>query len=138
MTTRNTFGGSRSAAWLVAALLGTSGPAFASEALAKKYACLACHAVASKLVGPSYQEVAAKYAALSEAEIKLLVTEDKWLAALAAAAQAELDRVSQALTGRTRQLAERYAAPLPQLTAEVAALAARVDDHLRKMGATWL
>lgn len=53
------------------------------------------------------------------------------------AAQGELDRVSQTLTGRTRQLAERYATPLPQLTDEVAALAARVDGHLKKMGAEW-
>lgn len=37
-------------------------------------------------------------------------------------------------TGRIRQLAERYATPLPQLTGEVAALAARVDGHLEKMG----
>ena len=34
-------------------------------------------------------------------------------------------------------LAERYASPLPQLTIEVAALAARVDGHLTKMGAVW-
>ena len=33
----------------------------ASEELAKKYNCMACHAVDSKLVGPSYKEVAAKY-----------------------------------------------------------------------------
>lgn len=33
-----------------------------------------------------------------------------------------------------RQLAERYAAPLPQLVDEVAALSARVDQHLKKMG----
>jgi type I restriction enzyme M protein len=51
--------------------------------------------------------------------------------------QGELDRVSQTLTGRIRQLAERYAAPLPQLTGEVATLAARVDEHLKKMGAVW-
>ena len=37
-------------------------PSHASLALAKKHNCLACHAVASKMVGPSYQEVAAKYA----------------------------------------------------------------------------
>lgn len=61
MTTRNTFSGARSAAWLLAALLAGSGPAFASQALANKHACMACHAVSSKLVGPSYQEVAAKY-----------------------------------------------------------------------------
>ena len=38
------------------------------------------------------------------------------------------------LTGRIRHLAERYATPLPQLTDEVAALAAKVDEHLKKMG----
>ena len=76
----------------------------------------------------------AKYPKLSEDEIKTLVVDDKWLATLAAAVQGELDRVSQTLTGRIRQLAERYATPLPQLTDEVAALAARVDEHLKKMG----
>ncbi len=65
------------------------------------------------------------------------MVDDKWLATLAAAVQGELDRVSQTLTGRIRQLAERYATPLPQLTDEVAALAARVDGHLKKMGAVW-
>ena len=59
-------------------------------------------------------KVAAKYGKLTEDEIKTLVVEDKWLATLAAAVQSELDRVSQALTGRIRQLAERYATPLPQ------------------------
>ena len=74
---------------------------------------------------------------LTEDEIKTLVVDDKWLATLAAAVQGELDRVSQTLTGRIRQLAERYATPLPQLTDEVATLAARVDEHLKKMGAVW-
>jgi type I restriction enzyme M protein len=82
-------------------------------------------------------KVAQKYGQLSEAETKTLVVDDKWLAALAAAVQSELDRVSQALTGRIRELAERYAVPLPQLTDEVATLAARVDKHLKKMGAVW-
>jgi type I restriction enzyme M protein len=79
----------------------------------------------------------AKYPKLTEDEIKTLVVDDKWLATLAAAVQGELDRVSQTLTGRIRQLAERYATPLPQLTDEVATLAARVDGHLKKMGAVW-
>ena len=79
----------------------------------------------------------AKYPTLTEDEIKTLVVDDKWLATLAAAVQGELDRVSQTLTGRIRQLAERYATPLPQLTDEVATLAARVDEHLKKMGAVW-
>ena len=77
----------------------------------------------------------AKYPTLTEAEIQTIVVDDKWLATLAAAVQGELDRVSQTLTGRIRELAERYATPLPQLTDEVAALAAKVDAHLKKMGA---
>jgi type I restriction enzyme M protein len=83
------------------------------------------------------EKVAAKYPKLTEDEIKKLVVDDKWMGMLAAAVEGELDRVSQALTGRVRQLAERYSAPLPQLTDEVAALAARVDGHLKKMGAVW-
>ena len=79
----------------------------------------------------------AQYPTLTEADIQTLVVDDKWLATLAAAVQGELDRVSQTLTGRIRQLAERYATPLPQLTDEVAALAAKVDQHLQKMGAVW-
>ena len=63
------------------------------------------------------------------------MVDDKWLATIAAAVQCELDRVSQTLTGRIRQLAERYATPLP-LVDEVATLAAKVDGHLKKMGAS--
>jgi type I restriction enzyme M protein len=81
------------------------------------------------------QKVAARYATLTADELQTLVVEDKWLAALAASVQGELDRVSQALTGRIRQLADRYATPLPQLETEVAALASRVNVHLQKMGA---
>jgi type I restriction enzyme M protein len=79
----------------------------------------------------------AKYPKLGEDEIKTLVVDDKWLATIAIAMQGELDRVSQTLTGRIRQLAERYATPLPQLNDEVAILAGRVDEHLKKMGAVW-
>jgi type I restriction enzyme M protein len=82
-------------------------------------------------------KVAAKYAELTEAEIKILVVDDKWLATLALDVQTELDRVSQALTGRIKQLADRYATPLPRLTEDVQALARRVDEHLKKMGAVW-
>lgn len=79
----------------------------------------------------------AKYPQLTEDEVKTLVVDDKWLATIAAAVQVELDRVSQTLTGRIRELAERYAMPLPQLVDEVATLSARVDGHLQKMGAVW-
>jgi type I restriction enzyme M protein len=83
------------------------------------------------------EKVRQQYAKLTEDEIKTLVVDDKWLATLADAVQGELDRVSQTLTGRIRQLADRYATPLPQLTDELATLAGRVDEHLKKMGAAW-
>lgn len=82
-------------------------------------------------------KVAAKYAQLSAADIKTLVVDDKWLAALGLSVQSELDRISQMLTGRIKQLAERYATPIPQLAGEVETLAARVDEHLKKMGFVW-
>ena len=82
-------------------------------------------------------KVAAKYAHLSESETKTLVVDDKWLAAIDASVQGELDRVSQALTGRIRQLAERYATPLPRVAGELETIASRVDEHLRKMGFAW-
>lgn len=51
---------------LIAAL-----PAEASDELAKKHACFACHTVDKKMVGPSYKDVAAKYRADKEAPAKL-------------------------------------------------------------------
>lgn len=81
------------------------------------------------------EQLIAKYAALSEAEVKALAMDDKWLAALGAEVDAELARVTQALTGRMRALAERYAKPLSALEAEVEALGAKVASHLRNMGA---
>lgn len=81
--------------------------------------------------------IALKYGDLSEVEIISLVVEDKWFASLAAAVQSELDRVSQTLTGRIRQLAERYEAPLPKIMDEVAELTKRVEGNLKKMGAVW-
>lgn len=45
---------------LIAAAV-VAGPAFASQDLATKKNCMACHAVDKKLVGPAYKDVAAKY-----------------------------------------------------------------------------
>lgn len=83
------------------------------------------------------KRMAEKYTKLTEEEIKELVVEDKWMASLKTAVQGELDRVGQTLTGRVRVLAERYATPLPKIVEEVAALSAKVDEHLKKMGAVW-
>ena len=55
-----------------AALLASAGNALASDALAKKHNCLACHAADKKLIGPAYQDVAAKYKGDAGAEAKLV------------------------------------------------------------------
>ncbi len=52
------------------AVLATA-PAFANADLAQKKACMACHAVDKKLVGPAYKDVAAKYAGQKDAAAKL-------------------------------------------------------------------
>ena len=52
--------------------LGTTLPAQASEELAKKHMCTTCHAVkGAKTIGPTYVEVAKKYAGQKDADAKL-------------------------------------------------------------------
>lgn len=81
--------------------------------------------------------VMAQYRQLSELDVMDLVIEDKWLAVLRADVDGELGRVSQTLAGRVKELAERYATPLPALVSEAEVLSARVDEHLKKMGFVW-
>ncbi len=76
----------------------------------------------------------AKYPTLTESEIKTLVVDDKWLAALDTAIHGEMDHISQALTQRVKELAERYETPIPHLTARVAELEAKVNHNLERMG----
>ncbi|MEK9777227.1 MAG: c-type cytochrome [Quisquiliibacterium sp.] len=59
------------AALLGSALLIFSGTALASADLATRKNCLACHAVNVKLVGPSFKDVAVKYAKDSGAQAQL-------------------------------------------------------------------
>lgn len=82
-------------------------------------------------------KIAEKYQKLTEEEIKTLVVEDKWLATLASDIQTELDRVSQTLAGRIKQLSERYDTPLPKIIENVEELSANVEAHLKKMGFAW-
>ena len=87
----------------------------------------------SALDGKAY----ARYPKLTESEIKTLVVGDKWLAALDAAVHSEMNRVSQQLTQRVRELAERYEVPLPWMLDRVAEIEAKVNRHLNKMGFAW-
>jgi cytochrome c len=59
-------------AGFIAAGVGFSGPAQASEALLKKYNCTACHAIDKKLVGPAYKDVAKKYKGNKDAAAMLV------------------------------------------------------------------
>jgi len=79
----------------------------------------------------------AKYSTLTEVEIKALVVDDKWFTALRAAIHSELNRVSQALTQRMKDLAKRYETPMPAHVRRVAALEQTVNRHLEKMGFAW-
>ena len=79
----------------------------------------------------------AHYPKLTEADIKALVVDDKWLAAIKAAAHGEMDRISQSLTQRVKELAERYETPLPQMVTMVVSLEEKVNGHLKRMGFAW-
>ncbi|MBZ9859701.1 type I restriction-modification system subunit M [Mesorhizobium sp. CA12] len=78
-----------------------------------------------------------KYRQLSEAEIKVLAVDDKWLAVIDARIRGEMDRISQVLAQRVRVLAERYAVRLPDLVSNVAQLEVKVGEHLKRMGFSW-
>jgi type I restriction enzyme M protein len=77
--------------------------------------------------------VFAQYRKLTEDEIKTLVINDKWGATLEGRIIGEIERVTQQLASRIKELDERYAEPLPQLVDEVEVLSSRVDEHLRKL-----
>jgi type I restriction enzyme M protein len=81
-----------------------------------------------------YYKVEKKYFELKEDEIKTLIIEYKWLINLSTAVQIELDRISQVLTSRIRELAERYNTPLPKINREMEILTKKVDEHLKNMG----
>ncbi|OOL35270.1 type I restriction-modification system subunit M [Pseudomonas sp. FSL W5-0299] len=75
-----------------------------------------------------------QYPKLNLDEIQILLVEDKWLANLQTAIEAEIERVIQQLANRVRELEQRYARALPELVAEVDILGERVAGHLRAMG----
>jgi type I restriction enzyme M protein len=83
------------------------------------------------------ENVLKRYAKLSEAEIKTLVVKDKWLTAIQAAIEGEVQLLTQHLAARVKELEERYAQPLPQLEREIESISAKVEAHLMKMGLAW-
>ncbi len=78
-----------------------------------------------------------KYPTLMEDEIKVLVVNDKWMAALNTAVREEMDRISQTLSRRVKELADRHDIPMPRLASRVDELEQRVGNHLERMGFSW-
>jgi cytochrome c len=62
---------------VAALVLGMSGVASADQALAQKNACMSCHGVDKKIVGPAFKEIAAKYKNDKGAAAKLAMTVKK-------------------------------------------------------------
>jgi type I restriction enzyme M protein len=77
------------------------------------------------------------YPILTEAQIKQLVVDDKWMATIDKDIHSEMDRISQRLTQRVKELAERYETPLPKQTQNIIDLEKAVNGHLEKMGFVW-
>ncbi|EES0016882.1 TPA: type I restriction-modification system subunit M [Escherichia coli] len=78
-----------------------------------------------------------QYPKLSIEEIKSLIVDDKWLATLESNIIAEIERVTQQLANRVKELEERYSEPLPALTQSVENLSDKVAGHLKAMGLEW-
>lgn len=76
------------------------------------------------------KKVTAKYDTLTEAEVKTLVIDDKWLTTLQHTLQSEMERISQRLTQRLTTIVERYAEPLPTITQKVNQLETEVLEQL--------
>lgn len=83
------------------------------------------------------KKVIAQYPKLTVDEIKTLVIEKKWMAAIEQRIRTEMDNISHHLTRRIKELAERYQTPLPRINHEVDELTAKVEEHLKKMGFVW-
>jgi type I restriction enzyme M protein len=78
-----------------------------------------------------------RYATLTTNEVKTLLVQDKWQTTLQGSIQAEIERMGQQLATRVKDLEERYAEPLPQISQSVEALGAKVAEHLKAMGLEW-
>lgn len=74
------------------------------------------------------------YPELTEADIRSLVVQDKWITDITAAIGAEVEARTESLTARVRVLTERYGQTLPQIMDDLGALEARVAGHLAAMG----
>jgi len=80
------------------------------------------------------RKVIENYPKLSIDEVKTLVVDKKWLKALKGTITREIENIAQKLSGRVKELAERYDETLPQIASEVKTLEQKVNEHLKSMG----
>jgi type I restriction enzyme M protein len=78
-----------------------------------------------------------KYRELTDREIKVLVVDDKWIQILDNAIHTEMQRISQGLTQRIKELADRYETPLPVQLLSLKSQEQKINIHLSKMGFVW-
>jgi len=78
-----------------------------------------------------------RFQSLTEEDVRSLVIDDKWLTAIQSDIQSEIDSISQRLTSRIKELAERYEHTMTEVDEEVSVLEDKVSAHLQKMGLVW-
>lgn len=81
-------------------------------------------------------KVVEKYASLTEDEIRTLVVERKWLAAVIGGCMALMQSVAHRIGTEVASLVERYENTLPELTKEVSEYESEVNGYLAEMGFT--
>ncbi len=78
-----------------------------------------------------------KYPKLTTIEIKTVVIDFKWLPTIELTLKTEMNRISQQLAGRIKELVDRYEMPLPAIDKHVKELEEKVNAHMSKMGFVW-
>lgn len=107
-------------------------------ALARCLALMDAEAEAKRAVRDAQEKLdagtLAKYGDLSEDAIKTLAVDDKWFTSIQTAVDGEVQRITQRLAERVKELEERYTSPVPELVDQVETLSAKADEHLKQMG----
>lgn len=83
------------------------------------------------------RKVIFRYGILNVPDVQTLVIEDKWFPTIHADIIGEVQRLTQNLTERVKELEERYVQPLPDLENELEDFSLKVNEHLLKMGVAW-
>jgi type I restriction enzyme M protein len=83
-------------------------------------------------------KVLAKYAKLTEGDIKALTVDAKWFTSIQSAIDGEVNRITQRLAERVKELEERYSDTMPELESEIDTLSSTVEGHLKQMGLVWV